>query len=336
MKKKKRSPFWYNLCKNNTQTKLCRIFRCTHIIKREEYSSPLRIRVSTGEEEEEQKWSLKCLGFILFIKPKRSAVNKENPWHLIKPSGGTWVLVVLTTLHLRFYLLCCLSSFLPGFSIKDWEGFFSVLLCLHSFFLFILFLELEEDAGCDGCYSLGYSELGNTGLMHRGCSINARWRYLPPSPRHSILVPLSCLCHLPGMKPCPWLKPLDCDRFQAWGQWHPVRSWGVDPVLLGALSVPLVCSVHLQCSSQVTLQGLPRPVSDNCGGCLLPYPCSLSWSCMWKPLTHGGFSFSLAACGPLPSLHASSYLFLSWSDTCSPASSPWDPILIVSAGFLTS
>lgn len=50
-----------------------------HTVKREEYSPPVRLWACTGEEEEEQKWSLECLGFILFTKPQRSAVNTEKP-----------------------------------------------------------------------------------------------------------------------------------------------------------------------------------------------------------------------------------------------------------------
>lgn len=103
------------ICIKITQKQCYVGFWDAHVIKREEYASPLRISV--------WKWSLKGLGFILFVKPKRSAINLESSWHLIKLRAGTWVPIVRTTFHLRFYLLCCLSSFLPGFSIKDWGGF---------------------------------------------------------------------------------------------------------------------------------------------------------------------------------------------------------------------
>lgn len=54
------------------------VFECTYIINREECSS-FENRGLPWEEEEEQKWSLECLGFIFFTKPQRSAVNTERP-----------------------------------------------------------------------------------------------------------------------------------------------------------------------------------------------------------------------------------------------------------------
>lgn len=110
-KMKKKKVHFDTICIKITQKQCYVGFWDAHVIKREEYASPLRISV--------WKWSLKGLGFILFVKPKRSAINLESSWHLIKLRAGTWVPIVRTTFHLRFYLLCCLSSFLPGFSIKD-------------------------------------------------------------------------------------------------------------------------------------------------------------------------------------------------------------------------
>lgn len=72
----------------------------------------------------------------------------EKPWHPIKLSDGTRVLVVLTTLPLwSYHIFCCRYSFSPGFFIKNGELFQNLLLGFYSFLAFILFAELEMEAG---------------------------------------------------------------------------------------------------------------------------------------------------------------------------------------------
>lgn len=94
------------------------------------------------------------------------------------------------------------------------------------------------------------------------------------------LYPPHSLHHLPWFEAQAISRiPLDCGRFQAWVGMTPHKEWGIDPcahwgLCVCHLSVPLTCNAD----SQVTLQVLPRPVSDYKG--TVPSPClSCSLTC---------------------------------------------------------
>lgn len=133
----------------------------------------------------------------------------------------------------------------------------------------------------------------------------------------------SCL----GMKLWQWFVTLGCDHFHESGTPRGMDTWACR-----TLYTSPALSIHLQCRSQVTLQGLPHLVRDNQGCAFSPIPAPSAGPARGNEPAYGGFSFTLAACGPLPRPHI---FLMSWSDTRSLASSHWDLFLIVSGRFIS-